>query len=497
MGMRRDDITVEERIQIGLVVLSPERAYGRIQELATEYKLSRESLYTIAKQVRQVLQTGMKLGQHGPQAKVKTIEIDRSRLVRAIGQLAQSGVSQRNMVACLEELLDTKISLGWVNGRLSELETASGIWNKQQNPSIGESLSGDELYANSLPNLLVVGNESLYIYNLSQEEHCDGETWATILQDLPDHSQFASDAGTGLAAGVKASALAVHQLDWDHLLRPLWGQYTRLEKQAYAALSTLDEREQQFEQAHTEKRLHHHLTQWEKQRQEVEKMMERFDTFEQWAHQVDDCFALVDFETGHFPNSQTIITQLQAIGEQMRHWSGRIYQKLASNLIHWAPKLLSYQAPLQEAFSSVFMHYGHSAVHALMAIWQIEAHQKRHPLPLMQQQILQQLWEQHLDVATQHLDEACLWEAWDAISQLLARSWRGSMLAECVNSLLRPRLKVRQHTDQGCLELFRFFHNLRPFQRGKRQGYSPAQLVGLDTPHDLFSLLGIPSKVSS
>lgn len=497
MGMRRDDITVEERIQIGLAVLSPERAYGRIQELATEYKLSRESLYTIAKQVVRVLQTGMKIGQHGPQAKVKTIEIDRSRLVRAIGQLAQSGVSQRNMVVCLEELLDTKISLGWVNGRLSELESASAIWNKQQTPSTGESLSGDELYANGLPNLLVVGNESLYIYNLSQEEHCDGETWATILQDLPDHSQFASDAGTGLAAGVKASALAVHQLDWDHLLRPVWGQYTRLEKQVYAALNALDEREQQFEQAHTEKRLHNHLVQWEKQGQEVEKMMERFDTFEQWAHQVDDCFALVEFESGQLPDPQALIVQLQRVGQQMAHWAGRIYQKLASNLIHWAHKLFTYQIPLQEALSPLLIRYGHTAVHALMALWQIESHQKRHPLAFTQQQILQQLWEQHFDVATQHLNEAYLWEAWDAISQLLGRSWRGSMLAECVNSLLRPRLKARQHTDQGCLELFRFFHNLRPFQRGKRKGYSPAQLVGLDTPHDLFSLLGIPSKVSS
>jgi len=497
MGIRRDDITVEQRIQIALEVLSPDRAYGKIRQLADEYNLSRESIYTIGGQAVQVLQSGMKCKQHGPQAKVKTIEIDRSRLIRSIGQLARSGVSQGDTVSCLEEVLDSKVSLGWVNGRLSELETASAIWNKRHKPSIGESLSGDELYANGLPNLLVVGNESLYIYNLSQEAHCDGETWATILQDLPDHSQFASDAGTGLAAGVKASALAVHQLDWDHLLRPLWGQYTRLEKQAYAALSALDEREQQFNQASTEKRLHNHLAQWEKQAQKADEMMARLDTFEQWAHQVDDSFALVEFETGQFPNSQTQITRLQAIGEHMRHWSGRIYQKLASNLIHWAPQLFSYQIPLQEAFSSVFMHYGHSAVHALMAIWQIETHQKRHPLPLIQQHTFQQLWELHLDVATQHLDEECLWEAWDTISQLLGRSWRGSMLAECVNSLLRPCLKARQHTDQGCLELFRFFHNLRPFQRGKRKGYSPAQLVGLDTPDDLFSLLGIPSKVSS
>lgn len=70
------------------------------------------------------------------------------------------------------------------------------------------------------------------------------------------------------------------------------------------------------------------------------------------------------------------------------------------------------------------------------------------------------------------------------------------MLAECVNSLLRPILAGRKHTDQGCLELFSFLHNVRPFQRGKRAGSSPAQLVGLDVPDDPLTLLGLKPNVS-
>ena len=65
------------------------------------------------------------------------------------------------------------------------------------------------------------------------------------------------------------------------------------------------------------------------------------------------------------------------------------------------------------------------------------------------------------------------------------------MLAEWVNSLLRPLLDRRKHTDQGCLELFRLFHNVRPFKRGKRAGHSPAQLVGLTAPDDPLILLGL------
>jgi hypothetical protein len=70
------------------------------------------------------------------------------------------------------------------------------------------------------------------------------------------------------------------------------------------------------------------------------------------------------------------------------------------------------------------------------------------------------------------------------------------MLAECVNSLLRPVLDRRKHTDQGCLELFRWLHNVRSFKRGKRAGHSPAQLVGIHVPDDPLLLLGLKSKVS-
>jgi hypothetical protein len=129
-------------------------------------------------------------------------------------------------------------------------------------------------------------------------------------------------------------------------------------------------------------------------------------------------------------------------------------------------------------------------------MWQIEAEGKRRPLPRVERQARQAQWEQSLDEASAVLNLEQLGVAWDALTQVLGRSWRGSMLVECVNSLLRPRLNSRKHTDQGCLELFRFLHNVRPFQRGKRAGQSPAQLVGLDLPDDPLILLGLPPKVS-
>lgn len=118
-------------------------------------------------------------------------------------------------------------------------------------------------------------------------------------------------------------------------------------------------------------------------------------------------------------------------------------------------------------------------------------------LGLTERQKHEQIWRCSLEEAYQLLGDTQLWLAWEALTAVLERSWRGSMLAECINSLLRPVLNQRRHTDQGCLELFRFLHNAQPFQRGKRAGYSPAQMVGISVPDDPFTLLGLAPKVSS
>ncbi len=493
MGIRRDDISSEQRAQISVEVLASEREWGKIVELAERYQVSRKTIYDIAEKGKEVLIAGMEPGPHGPYQTEKLIKVDRNRLVRGSVVLTEVGVSQRDVTVCLGELLDTEPSPSWVNAKLGQA-AAAGV-NQAWQPQTEETLSGDEIYANGLPNLLVVGNESLYIYALSRQPDCDGETWGCTLLDEPDSPQFASDAGTGLGAGVKAAGVEVHQLDWDHLLRPLWGQVARLEKAAYAALEQVEERVALFERTKTEKRLQQHLNKWEQLEQTAAKKVDLFDAFYQIARQVDDRFALIDWQTGHLPDVTAGINQLQALAEQLQTWSGRIYKKLSSNLKNWAPALFSYQPVLSQALRPLQIHFGHDAISALCQMWQFETDLKRRSWSLLDQQLRQTLWADCFDQALALLGEQQLWTAWNQLCHLLGRSWRGSMLAECVNSLLRPILAGRKHTDQGCLDLFRFFHNVRPFKRGKRVGFSPAQLVGLDVSDDPLLLLGLDPKV--
>jgi hypothetical protein len=496
MGTRRDDITRMERAQIAIEVMSPYRPQGLVTELAQSYGISRQTAYNIAASGKGLLQAEMQPGRHGPYPAEKEVRVDRNRLVRSTVVLTEAGVSQRDIGFCLEEMLDTRLSPAWVNAELSRREAMAAVVNAGWQPTVTETLCGDEIYSNGSPNLLLVGNDSLYIYTLTRQPTCDGETWGCILLDNPDCPQFSSDGGTGLAAGVQEAGLQVHPLDWDHLLRPLWGQAVRLESQAYAALEAVAERAGKFAQTDTPKRLEQHFQAWEKLEAEGAEKVSQYDSFFQIAQQVDEQFALIDLESGQLRDPLLGATRLHDLGEQLSQWKGRIYEKLSSNLSHWAEALFAYHPLLQQALAPLIEQWGAPAIQALSRIWQIEADHKRHPRPLTQQQARQALWEQSLDHAVAQLGFEQLGVAREALGKVLGRSWRGSMLAECINSLLRPVLRQRKSTDQECLELFRFLHNVRPFARGKRSYHCPAELAGLVVPDDPLSLLGLAPKMS-
>jgi hypothetical protein len=284
-----------------------------------------------------------------------------------------------------------------------------------------------------------------------------------VLLDAPESVQFTRDAGMALAAGVQSAEIEVHQLDWDRLLRPMWGQAARVEKCAA-----------QFARSQTSKRLEQHLARWEALCQKAETTLTRHDDLLDIARAVDDQFALIGLATGQWRDLKTSATTWRVLGKCLRAWPGRSYQKLSRNLCDWAEGLFTYQPVLANALAALIDGWEEPAIQALARIWQIEADEKRRSLPWVEQHSRQRLWEQSLDETVDLLGLTQLWQAWGTLCALLNRSWRGSMLAECINSLLRPLLDRRKHTDQGCLELFRFFHDTHPFARGQRAGHNPA-----------------------
>ena len=167
MGTRRDDIPGSQRAQIALAALSPERPYGTLTRLAREHVVSRQTIYELAAAGQAVLEQQLTPGRHGPQPVERLLRVDRNRLMRSSVVLSEAGVSERDVAECLAEVLDTRVSTSWVNAELAQREVAAARVNAQWAPTVGDGLSGDEIYSNGAPNLMVIGNDSLYLYALT------------------------------------------------------------------------------------------------------------------------------------------------------------------------------------------------------------------------------------------------------------------------------------------------------------------------------------------
>jgi len=440
MGARRDEIPCQQRLHIARTVLAPGRPPGTVTRLAHAFDVSRQTVYRIAAQAERLLLTGLAPRPHGPVLPLATLTVDRERLRRATVVLTEVGVSQRDVAACLAEMRDTTVSTGWLHAVLEQVEQAAAVQNAAWQPDCGESLAGDELFSNGAPNLLVVGTDTLFIYALTRQPTCDGDTWGCVLLDSPPCPQFSSDGGSGLAAGVQAAAVAVHQADWDHVLRPMWGQAARLEAQAYAALAALEARAAKFDQATTAGRLAQHLKAWEALRDVAARRVLHYDRFNQLAQQVDAWFGLIDLETGELRDPLTGAAALQALGQQIHALpGGGIYERVGNALIQQADALFHYQPVLAQALQPLVQQWGCAAIRALARIWQLDADMRRRPRPLAEQQRRQHLWLASLDAAVAALGPDQLWAAWAALSAVLGRSWRGGSGERRVGEECRSR----------------------------------------------------------
>jgi hypothetical protein len=92
------------------------------------------------------------------------------------------------------------------------------------------------------------------------------------------------------------------------------------------------------------------------------------------------------------------------------------------------------------------------------------------------------------------------WQMAEKLLDLLNAACRTSSMMEGINGLLKQFLHNHQafrspETLQLYLNLFVLWHNMRVFERGKRQGKSPYQLAGIDPgTDDWLTLLGYPSE---
>jgi hypothetical protein len=484
---------VEDRVAIALQMLAPQRQYGEATALAERYGISRQMTYYLEGKAETVLMRGLS-PTNGPAPAEGFVTVTSVRLKRAVTLLELLGVSERDTVLALEEMLDTHRSPAYVVQVRQEAEALATERNAELEPELRGLLAADEIFLHEQPILGVVHPASLYLAGLNLSAQRDGESWGCQFLERGVGDGIISDAGSGLAAGAALAQVGCHAGDWFHPLLLTALVDAQYERQAYAALAEQYAREEKLRQTHTAKRWENHWRKYEKACTEAEQAIERYDQWHRLRLELRAAAAQFDWASGQVRTPTQVQTELRRLATAFALWAKGTHAQNLVSLLNGQVKALTTLLPyIQQALAPLEAAWGEQATRVVCRLWQAL---QEWAFPFWQpdqRRQLEQAITESLAWTSEHLAHY-LPTLQHLVAAILAQWPRTSSAIECLNSLLRPYLNARKQVSQGFLDLFRFFHNTHRFVRGKRKGSSPLELAGGPSIDDPLAFLGLGEK---
>lgn len=487
-----------------------DRPWGIVTWMAEVFAVSRPSLYALTQRVKERLlaeQPPVALLGSRAEPTSTTIELSPNRLARTTLTAACPGkMAIRPTQQLLVEAFGQSRSVGWVSELLSQAGQRAGqVLAKIDTTALSNVIvARDETFFQGQPLLLVIDPVSTTILLAQACPDRQADTWGAALLLAQERGATIRGVVEDMARMYPKSQqaadleLAVQKDSW-HIQRDGRQLRRELERAAFRATHQVLKLEQ------------HLLKLWDDQlfmEQYIpavaheDRCYDQHDQFAQWLAHLDDALELVDWRSGEIRERATNEWLLTETLTAMARIDQPRVQKWVKTLRRHQPQLLTSldwlagsltpcqtqlaqllpQPAQQQAFSRTVARYwrlrqalinGHSHFHPQAR----QAETALHAL-LADQPQLQPVADHWLTL----LDAAC----------------RTSSLIENINGLLQQFL--HQHrafrnldTLQLYLNLFTLWHNMRIFERGKRQGQSPYQIAGIDPgADDWLTLIGYP-----
>jgi len=472
---RLTHIDMSTRFHLAMQMLDDSRSWGMVTNMADEYKVSRKFLYQIANKAENALIYALSAQTPGPKPVSKYLDIDDECIQRAIITLATIVPgSIRSIKTCLQEILDTHRSIGFISqslkiaGKTADILNQSEIPKSLKQPVLGEA---DEIFQGRHPCLTVVDGRSFAALQLSPQESRDADTWGASLLILQEQgiqfADIASDGARGIRAGIKQAELAIPlRPDLFHLTRESGKLKRKLESYAYKAIEQSLHVQRADEESKESKALgkrigrplkvHVSLTESKAKEQQA---IQCYDLFVWLQHEIrqslepyDSNYNLInDFSVRQTKETlDTAISLLNDLGESSRDNRIKGYaqslkkhrDELLAPLEWLEGRLSSYRQELSPEMESIVVwSYKHQQELCLSYAGE--------GFPEDMQPIVKAYWE------------------------ALSLFHRSSSLAESLHSFLRPYFDKHRGIPKWLLPLLQYYWNHHEFQRGKRKGNSP------------------------
>jgi hypothetical protein len=493
VGFVHQHISLKERMEVGIAAAVGRGTYGLVTGLARELGTSRKFIYDLAERARGATQEAMRPTPPGPKPPSRTLVVDRRGLDRAIVTLGMVGkVSERGIADCLGEIYGCEPSVGYVSGVLERASRAAGsLLDSLHLEMAGAQVEADELFARNRAHLVALEHSSMVILLLKQADRCDESAWRDGLADIRargvEIGRLGSDGGKALGAAASKVEGVEHQLDRFHALRQVGRVARALERAAYKAIAKeegLARKAGKMNPAHPMGGYVHDRAR--EVRGQTEAEIGRYDAMRILKGWVAEALEAIEERSGRLRSRAECLADLGAATALMRELGTDAVKKLADYLDEAGPGLLAYADQLVLPMARLARDLGTEGMRMLAREW-VLAKRLRHSARaearrayLKARLICLLHYREDYDGASRR------------VFDLLDGTMRGSSLAECVNSLLRPYAQIMRGLGDRFLPLFQFYRNAHVFERGKRAGSSPFQLAGINTPEgDWLDQLGL------
>lgn len=525
---QRPDVSGYDRLEIARRFHAPDRCWGEVSDMARAYGLSRTTVYRIVERasalfeprlpgpvpcLKRLLPCGATLSKATIEAKPLSREAERCIRGRLIlTSVFPGGATMRP----LEEILAEAPLAGRSDTTIWRVVNESGAKAYQILTQVDYAavslplilVDVDETFFDGRPILFAVEPVSLAIcgFHVPADGDRSSYTWGPLLLNLQEDQHLDIYGGVGDAAKPYPCTFETlleqddrFQEDVFHQLRDLGTLQQKLENSAYRAFAAEYKVADQWEEKGTAQ------TQAELRQAEAEslRLAEVHDEFAEYRSWVADAFEMVDLRSGEIRDRQINEWLLDQAIVGMSQLDHAEVVKMSERLKNHKDRLLTYldwlNAHLSPLRAELHAYLDDPALEkavlrAVARHWRLQ-----HEVESMQHRA----FRSSLERATQEL---ALWikrdtflEQWsDQVHTLLACVQRASSAVENINSIFKPLVKRKKHfgnddTTLNFVALFVLWHNLRVFKEGKRQGYSPFDILGIDLGEkDWRTLLGYP-----
>lgn len=515
-------LSVAVDVWIGNAATVLSGCWGAVTRRARETGYSRTSIYTHAQRVVQAVADEQVGG-----IRYEALRADHERLRAETEALWEAWTATEQLSAAKQQAFAaTGAAMGLSLGQLITLlaiflpvghapsRATVGRWVVQAGRQAGSWLAVldqlcqrwvvvlclDEIFVHRMPILMAVEPCSMAWLAGQRGPDRSGESWCELLTHWPCTQRVITDAGTGLARGVKlanearravgesqegavampmAMGLDVFhtQHELQRVLHHKWRQAERfLEAAAKADAKVAQTKQRGYDTRGVARQA---WGAWRKAERLFDEAVQAEAAIEQIAP------ALAWFRSqGELNDRQWAQAQLYDATQRLAgpEW-GKARRLLSDprtlNPLDWVHEQLAQAVAeplLREALTRLWslqdaMAHTHDQQRARLA-----------QVVVMAQVVCQRLspqWQQ----------------AYQQVDQILRRAVRASSAVECVNSLVRMHQARHRHVSQGMLDLKRLYWNCRAFRHGKRTGHCPYELLGLKLPTaDWWTLLQMDPK---